>query len=156
MTFSLKSLAPEREPFELGDGRTIYFRNKADFDLQELAAWERLRKTLNNVAKMREKSTSEEQHAHATKKSDKAAREMIALVLPDLPSDAGLSAGQTDQLAAICINVASGMYAGSMGTEDEKTAVAEQYPNLPEAFIDVLSRRQIRLLITPEPEPEKN
>ena len=84
MSFSLANLQPDGEPFDLGD-RVIYFRNKQDFDLQELAAWQRLQKTVQNVVKMREKAQSEQQHVSASAKSYEAAKEIINLVLPDLP-----------------------------------------------------------------------
>lgn len=149
--FSLSDLSPDREPFDLGDGRTIYFRNKADFDLQELAAWERLRKTMAQVTDMRQKAASEQQHAYAASKSDTAARELIALVLPDLPSEISsrLHEGQIDQLAAMCIMAASGQMRGMTATPEQLATIAEKFPDLPAEFVASLTRSQVgRLLHT--------
>lgn len=152
--FSLADLSPAREPFDLGNGRLIYFRNTQDFDLQELAAWQRLRKTMGDVVKMRQSSKSEEQHAVATRKSNQAAKEMIALVLPDLPSDilASLDAGKVDQLGSMCITVASGQLRGVAAGEDDLIALAEKYPDLPSEFLATLTRRQAKLLLGDEEE----
>lgn len=155
---SLSKLQPAREPFDLGD-QVVYFRTKQDFDLQELAAWERLQRTYSQVKKMREKAGSEEQYASAGRKSDQASRELIALVLPDLPSDVmdSLTAGQIDQLATMCVVVATGSYGNGSPSEDDLSAAAERYPDLSSEFLASLSRAQMHLLMgQPEPEPEKN
>jgi hypothetical protein len=147
--FSLSDLSPTQEPFDLGNGRIIYFRNKQDFDLQELAAWERLRKTMGDVTKMRQSSKSEEQHALATQKSNRAARELISLILPDLSSDIleKLDAGKVDHLASMCIMVASGQLRGGSPSEDDLIALAEKWPDLPSEFLATLTRRQAQLLL---------
>lgn len=158
MAFSLSNLQPDREPFDLGD-KLIYFRNTQDFDLQELAAWQRLKKTMTNVVKMREKATTEDQHARASAKSLEASREYIALVLPDLPSTTldSLNAGQIDHLASMCITVASGALRQNTASAELQAMVLARYPDLPEEFVQTLSHGQCqRLLPDEEPEPAKN
>lgn len=152
--FSLSDLSPSQEPFDLGNGRTIYFRNKQDFDLQELAAWERLRKTMADVTKMRQSSKSEEQHALATQKSNRAARELIGLILPDLPSDIleKLDAGKIDHLASMCIMVASGQLRAGAPDEEQLITLAEKWPDLPSVFLTTLTRRQATILLGEEEE----
>ena len=155
--FSLADLTPARDPFELGDGRTIYFRNRADFDLQELAAWERLLKTLGDANKMKQSSKHEQQHIEATRRSDQAQREMIGLVLPDLPGDimASLTAGKVKHLADICTSVASGQLRSSSPDQEQIAEAAALYPDLPRAFLTSLNRYQVGLLLeTPEEEPK--
>ncbi|MBX3056930.1 MAG: hypothetical protein KF770_10700 [Anaerolineae bacterium] len=159
--FSLSDLTPDREPFDLGDGRLVYFRNKADFDLQELAAWERLLKAMEQVVSMRKKATNEQQYAYAANKSSTAARELIGLVLPELPADVRdrLTEGQIDQLATMCILVASGQMRGAGATEAQLLAIAEKHPDLPAEFIASLNRAQANRLLNGEVEdtavPEK-
>lgn len=147
--FSLSDLTPAREPFDLGDGRAIYFRNKADFDLQELAAWERLRRAYKSVTDLREKAQNEEQYAYASRKSEQASREIIGLVLPDLPSEVRdrLTAGQIDQLSAICQMVARGDLRRSSASDEQLAAMAEKFPELPSEFIAGLTRHQAQLLL---------
>lgn len=147
--FSLSDLSPQKEPFDLGDGRIIYFRNKQDFDLQELAAWERLRKTMNDVVKMRGASKNEQQHVVASQKSFQAAKEVISLVLPDLPGSIldSLDAGKVDHLASMCITVASGTMRTGAGTQDQLVSMAEKFPELPSEFLASLSYGQARLLL---------
>lgn len=157
-TFSLANISPEREPFDLGD-KIIYFRNVQDFDMQELAAWQRLKKTMANVSKMREKAQTEDQHARATAKSQEACKEYISLVLPDMPGAVleSLSAGQLDHLASMCISVASGALRQNVASPELQEMVLAKYPDLPEEFVKTLSHGQCqRLLPENEPEPEKN
>jgi len=158
MAFSLSNLQPDREPFDLGD-RIIHFRNKQDFDLQELAAWQRLQKTVQNVVKMREKAQSEQQHVSASAKSYEAAKEIINLVLPDLPGKTfeSLTAGQVDHLASMCITVASGVMRQSAASPELQAMVMARYPDLPEAFVSALTHGQCQMLLPEnEPEPAKN
>ena len=155
---SLSKLRPPREPFDLGD-RVIYFRTRADFDMQEMAAWEQLQQTYGQVKKMREKAGSEQQYASAAQKSDRASRELIALVLPDMPASVidGLTAGQVDQLATMCLVVASGQYGAGSAPEEQLAEAGERFPDLPADFLASLTRTQMRMLLRqPEPEPEKN
>jgi len=158
MAFSLSNLQPDREPFDLGD-RIIHFRNKQDFDLQELAAWQRLQKTVQNVVKMREKAQNEQQHVSASAKSYEAAKEIINLVLPDLPGKTfeSLTAGQVDHLASMCITVASGVMRQSAASPELQAMVMARYPDLPEAFVSALTHGQCQMLLPEnEPEPAKN
>lgn len=150
--FSLSDLSPAREPFDLGEGRTIYFRNKADFDLQELAAWERMRKAYKSVTDIRQKATTEEKYAYASQKSDGVSKEMIALVLPDLPTAVmeKLTAGQVDQLSAMCQMVARGELRRSNASDEQLAAMAEKYPELPSDFIASLTRHQAQMLLPDE------
>jgi hypothetical protein len=155
--FSLSDLTPEREPFDLGNGQTIHFRNRSDFDLQELAAWERLRKTMEKVVEMRRKAADEQQHAFASTKSETAARELISLILPDLPSEilTRLTSGQIDHLAAMCITVASGQMRGAAANEAQLAEIAQRYPDLPAEFVASLNRSQAARLLGEEAAPEK-
>ena len=158
MSFSLANLQPDGEPFDLGD-RVIYFRNKQDFDLQELAAWQRLLKTMQNVVKMREKAQNEQQHVSASAKSYEAAKEIINLVLPDLPGKTfeGLTAGQVDHLATMCISVASGSMRANPASIELQAMVLARYPDLPEEFAKSLTHGQVQMLLPEnEPEPAKN
>ena len=151
---SLSNLTPVREQFDLGNGRFIEFRTKQDFDMQELAAWERLQKTYESVRKMRDKAASEQQHATASAKSDKASRELVGLVLPELPGQMmeTLTAGQVDQLASMCIVVASGQYAAGSPSLDELAEAGVRWPDLPPEFIASLTRGQLRMLMAGEVE----
>lgn len=147
--FSLTTLNPNHEPFDLGNGVLIYFRNRQDFDFQEVAAWERITRGLSEVAKMREKANSEELFARAQKKNDSLCKELITLVLPDLPSEIfdSLTAGQIDGLASMCIQAARGDLRGRAPTASELAEAKAKFPNLPESFINSLTRGQIKLLM---------
>lgn len=153
---SLKTLERERIPFELGDGRSIYFRTKADFDIPELGMWNDIQKRMQQVNKGREKATGDDKHAELSRKSNAACYDVIQLVLPDLPSDTlkGLKAGQVDHLAALCISIAAGAYQAQSAEPDQREEIGEKFPDLPDAFIATLSRSQAWLLIPPGEEGE--
>jgi hypothetical protein len=155
---SLDGLQADKVPFELGDGKTIFFRMVRDFDLQEYAAWQRLQtKTFPNIKKRRETAVTDDQFAKAEAKNRVACVETVNLVLPDLPTDTldALTPGQLDNLASMCIQVATGRYNNSQVGPDDISAIQEQYPDLPVSFINSLSKRQSALLL-PEKEPAKN
>jgi len=157
MGYSLNRLQAGRVPFDLGDGITVYFRGKKEFDLQEYAAWQRLNKRFRDIAKQRAAARGEEQAARVEQRNLTLCQEMIALVLPDFPSDAmaGLTPGQLDNLAGICINVASGTYAEGAPDDEDVTAVKDLYPELSHDFVHTLRRFQVEMLL-PEPEPAGN
>lgn len=161
MSFSLSDLQPDREPFDLGDGRTIYFRTTRDFDLTQFAAWKRLSQTMTSLHKQREKAGhSEEMHQRISEKVRVASLEIVNLGLPDIPADilSGLTVGQIDQLAAICIGVISGMHRNGAASLEQRAAILARYDNLPDEFVDSLSARQAALLLVEEEvqEAEKN
>ena len=155
MSFSLSSLQADSVPFDLGDGEKIFFRSAKEFDLQEYAAWQRLNRSFQNIAKQRDKAKTEQQQAHVEKKNVKLCKEMVFLVLPDIPTAVkdNLTPSQFDSLAGMCINVASGRHSNQLVDEDDAVKIKDAYPDLPDGFVRGLSRLQASLLL-PEPEEE--
>lgn len=156
--FSIENLTPKKEAFDLGD-KVIYFRNAQDFDIQEFAAWRRLSTLMVEINRKRQKAETEEAHVRLTRKATIAAREIIALVLPEFPNDIldKYAVGKIDHLASICISVASGVFQQNAASPELQEMVLAKYPDLPEEFIATLSHGQCqRLLPENEPEPAKN
>lgn len=156
--FSLSKLTPDREPFDLGNGQTIYFRNRQDFDFQELAAWQRLSEEMKRVTKDRQGARNEQKHASISRRTQQTAMEIITLVLPELPNAIldGLTAGQVDQLAGMCITVCSGSLRSAAASIEDVEEAMRLYPDLNPEFLTSLNRQQMALLLKQETEPEKN
>ncbi len=148
--FSLKKVAEyEIDPFDLGKGQIINFRQYRDFNVNEIATWERVRRRVAQLGKQRDQANTQSKHEQLTKESQAACLEMIHLCLPELPEAvlAGLQPGQIDNLAAICITVASGTYRrGQADAADVKTC-REMYPNLPPEFWDSVTAEQVKTLL---------
>lgn len=159
---SLKTVIKrERIPFELEDGRIIYFRTKADFDIPEMAMSQELSQRSTKLQAESEKAKTDAQRAQNSVRNQAWARDMIHLGLPDLPDDVlnGLTPGQIDNLARLCRNIVTSVYQTSLAELEQRAEIAAEFPELPEAFIVTLSRAQAWLLIPPpgtEDKPEKN
>lgn len=150
MTLSLGSLQEyQQEPFDLGNGSTIYFRNAKQFDVQEYAAWNRLQRDLQGIGEKRKKAQTEQHYSYVEDKNLTLCRELIALVLPDIPKDTmdNLTASETDRLAAVCLAVASGRYHKGLVDEDVAREIENHYPSLPGEFIRSLTRNQAQKLL---------
>lgn len=148
--FSLKNVADhEAVPFDLGNGQVINFHQYHDFTMSEIATWERVRRRVAQLGKQREQANSQQKHEQLTKENIAACLEMIRLCLPDLPEAivSTLQPGQLDNLAAICIQVASGMYVRGRADEATVKACRDLYPNLPPEFWETVTREQIKVLM---------
>ena len=153
MSLGLQTLQRERTPFDLGDGREIYFRTTADFDIPQLGMWNDVRQRMTRIKKRRAKAAGDRAHADLSRQVESAALDVIHLVLPDLPDDilAGLTSGQVDHLAGLCLSVAGGTYQQETD-EATQAAVAEKYPDLPEPFLETMTQEQADLLLAVEAE----
>ena len=84
---------------------------------------------------------------------------VLDLMLPDMPGKVmeTLSAGQVDHLASMCITVASGVMRQSAAGPELQAMVLAKYPELPEAFVGMLTHGQCQMLLPEnEAEPAKN
>lgn len=148
--FSLKQVSThEAVPFDLGDGQIITFRQYRDFSISEIATWERVRRSVASIGKQREQAASQDKHETLTKTSQAACREVVKLGLPDLPAEtlSGLSAGQLDSLAAICIQVISGTHRAGRADADDLEKLAGLHPTLPAEFWETVTRKQATILL---------
>lgn len=146
--FTLDQLHSDKVVFRFGENE-IYFRTTKDFDFQEYAAWQRLQKELVKITDLRKKAKTDDQYARAEKKNQTLCREVVALCLPEFPSNEleNLNIGQVDRLAGMCIKVATGVYGRTRVDNEVIQQLKEQYPDLPEPFIYSLTRNQAALLI---------
>ncbi len=151
--FSLKQVADyESVPFDLGNGQIINFRQYRDFNVGEIATWERVRRRVAQLGKQRDQANTQTKHEQLTKENQAACLEMIHLCLPDLPEAilTGLQPGQIDNLAAISIQVASGTHRRGRPDEADVKACQDSYPNLPPEFWETATADQVRILLRDE------
>jgi len=157
--FSVNTIKSLQVPFDLGNGELIYFKTAKDFDYSEYAEWQRLQTALPKISTRRQKAKNDNAQISAEKKNKELCTAMVNLCLPELKGDfiEGLTVGQLDKLAAICINVASGRYAnGLLDNPDDVQKIMDSH-DLPYEFVSSLTRKQAQILIDlPEKEPDPN
>jgi len=86
-TLRFQDLVPERDEFDLGDGRKIFFRSRAEFDAADLARFRALDRRQRAIRERMNGEDASDDTVVAADEFDRLLRELIQIILPDLTAE---------------------------------------------------------------------